>query len=186
MSHDGRQLAVKVQHVGLRDTCAADTVIVEAFVKGLRWMFPDFNYQWLIDELKESVPKVLLGVQCLRLLAEHSGTTTLICIMTYLCCSYQSMAKVTGHTLPLGRCTCLHLSTFLSAFEAPLCILPKCAQQHAWDSTDWPTASAKILTVVTLPFARIWCTELTCWEHEDPAVTRPNASLVVKHIKHKS
>lgn len=59
MSHDGRQLAVKVQHVGLRDTCAADTVIVEAFVKGLRWLFPDFNYQWLVDELKESVPKVL-------------------------------------------------------------------------------------------------------------------------------
>ncbi len=59
MSHDGRQLAVKVQHVGLRDTCAADTVIVEAFVKGLRWVFPDFNYQWLVDELKESVPKVL-------------------------------------------------------------------------------------------------------------------------------
>ncbi len=59
VSHDGRQLAVKVQHVGLRDTCAADTVIVEAFVKGLRWVFPDFNYQWLVDELKESVPKVL-------------------------------------------------------------------------------------------------------------------------------
>ncbi|KAL3145108.1 hypothetical protein ABBQ38_001717 [Trebouxia sp. C0009 RCD-2024] len=59
VSHDGRQLAVKVQHVGLRDTCAADTVIVEAFVKGLRWVFPDFNYQWLIDELKESVPKEL-------------------------------------------------------------------------------------------------------------------------------
>lgn len=58
VSHDGRQLAVKVQHVGLRDTCAADTVIVETFVKGLRWMFPDFNYQWLVDELKESVPKV--------------------------------------------------------------------------------------------------------------------------------
>ena len=61
MSYDGRQLAVKVQHVGLRDTCAADTVIVEAFVKGLRWMFPDFNYQWLVDELKESVPKVMLN-----------------------------------------------------------------------------------------------------------------------------
>lgn len=65
VSHDGRQLAVKVQHVGLRDTCAADTVIVETFVKGLRWMFPDFNYQWLVDELKESVPKVVLNIHCL-------------------------------------------------------------------------------------------------------------------------
>lgn len=63
VSRDGRPLAVKVQHVGLRDTCAADTVIVEAFVKGLRWFFPDFNYQWLIDELKESVPTVS-GLRC--------------------------------------------------------------------------------------------------------------------------
>ena len=65
VSLDGRPLAVKVQHVGLRDTCAADTVIVEAFVKGLRWFFPDFNYQWLIDELKESVPTVSHTAICI-------------------------------------------------------------------------------------------------------------------------
>ena len=58
MSHDGQQLAVKVQHAGLRDTCQADTLVVEVFVRALRWAFPDFNYQWLIDEVKESLPQV--------------------------------------------------------------------------------------------------------------------------------
>ena len=80
VSHDGRQLAVKVQHVGLRDTCAADTVIVEAFVKGLRWVFPDFNYQWLVDELKESVPKVCvpsIAIELLLLLQTYHGAGTL-------------------------------------------------------------------------------------------------------------
>ena len=76
MSHDGRQLAVKVQHVGLRDTCAADTVIVEAFVKGLRWMFPDFNYQWLVDELKESVPKVVLRSRLIGIAKRSSCLAT--------------------------------------------------------------------------------------------------------------
>ena len=77
VSHDGRQLAVKVQHVGLRDTCAADTVIVEAFVKGLRWVFPDFNYQWLVDELKESVPKVFDAIPVLCYCTRHTALHTL-------------------------------------------------------------------------------------------------------------
>ena len=58
VSRDGEQLAVKIQHAGLRDTYQADTVIVEAVVQAVRWFFPDFNYQWLVDELKDSLPKV--------------------------------------------------------------------------------------------------------------------------------
>lgn len=65
VSHDGQQLAVKVQHTGLRDTCQADTLVVEVFVRALRWAFPDFNYQWLIDEVKESLPQVSAGGSCL-------------------------------------------------------------------------------------------------------------------------
>ena len=64
VSHDGQQLAVKVQHAGLRDTCQADTLVVEVFVRALRWAFPDFNYQWLIDEVKESLPQVSAEGSC--------------------------------------------------------------------------------------------------------------------------
>ena len=64
VSHDGQQLAIKVQHAGLRDTCQADTLVVEVFVRALRWAFPDFNYQWLIDEVKESLPQVSAEGSC--------------------------------------------------------------------------------------------------------------------------
>ena len=111
MSHDGRQLAVKVQHVGLRDTCAADTVIVEAFVKGLRWMFPDFNYQWLIDELKESVPKVLL--KPLSCFASWLSTETLPGWTACICTACISHGKEDcHHPVCLGGFTSLYVGTW--------------------------------------------------------------------------
>ena len=58
-SKDGRRLAVKVQHAGLRESCDADIRTVEALVRGARAVFPDFNYQWLVDEIKENLPKEL-------------------------------------------------------------------------------------------------------------------------------
>lgn len=42
---DGRKLAVKVQHAGLREMAAVDTLTIEALVHGVRWLCPDFNYQ---------------------------------------------------------------------------------------------------------------------------------------------
>ncbi|KAK9803104.1 hypothetical protein WJX73_003925 [Symbiochloris irregularis] len=57
--HDGRALAVKVQHAGLRDSFAADAFTVEVLVKAAHWLFPDFNYQWLVEEVKHSLPKEL-------------------------------------------------------------------------------------------------------------------------------
>lgn len=37
---DGRKLAVKVQHAGLRETSAADIATVEALVRAARLIFP--------------------------------------------------------------------------------------------------------------------------------------------------
>mmetsp|Transcript_20714 Transcript_20714/g.53084 ORF Transcript_20714/g.53084 Transcript_20714/m.53084 type:complete len:534 (+) Transcript_20714:223-1824(+) len=56
---DGRKLAVKVQHAGLREMAAVDTLTIEALVHGVRWLCPDFNYQWLVDEVKENLPMEL-------------------------------------------------------------------------------------------------------------------------------
>lgn len=50
-THDGRKVAVKVQHAGLRESCAADTTTIELLVNAARVIFPDFNYQWLVDEV---------------------------------------------------------------------------------------------------------------------------------------
>ena len=58
VGHDGRALAVKVQHARLRDSCAADILMVETVVRAAHAIFPDFNYQWLVDEMKHNLPRV--------------------------------------------------------------------------------------------------------------------------------
>ncbi|GIL72531.1 hypothetical protein Vretimale_4271 [Volvox reticuliferus] len=57
--HTGRRLAVKVQHAGLRESCAADVATISALVAAVRWIFPDFDYGWLVDEIKENLPREL-------------------------------------------------------------------------------------------------------------------------------
>jgi aarF domain-containing kinase len=47
-AHDGSKLAVKVQHAGLRESCAADVTTIEFLVNAVRVVFPDFNYMWLV------------------------------------------------------------------------------------------------------------------------------------------
>ena len=37
---DGRRLAVKVQHAGLRESCVADTTTIEVLVKAVKVVFP--------------------------------------------------------------------------------------------------------------------------------------------------
>jgi len=56
---DGRVLAVKVQHAGLRESAAADMWTVEALVHAARLVFPAFDYQWLVDEIKYNLPREL-------------------------------------------------------------------------------------------------------------------------------
>ncbi|KAL6581216.1 hypothetical protein OROMI_007139 [Orobanche minor] len=50
-THDGQQVAVKVQHTHMTDTAAADYATVELIVNTLYW--------WLVDEVRETIPKEL-------------------------------------------------------------------------------------------------------------------------------
>ncbi|XP_020086606.1 putative ABC1 protein At2g40090 [Ananas comosus] len=58
-THDGRKVAVKVQHIHLTDTAVADIVTVDFLVNFLHRCFPAFDYRWLVDEVRESAPKEL-------------------------------------------------------------------------------------------------------------------------------
>ena len=66
-SHAGSRLScdvsvlwlLQVQHAGLRDSCTADILTVEFLVRLVDWFFPDFNYTWLVEEIKNTTPKVL-------------------------------------------------------------------------------------------------------------------------------
>ncbi|OWM87429.1 putative ABC1 protein At2g40090 isoform X2 [Punica granatum] len=58
-THDGRKVAVKVQHTHMTDTAAADHATVSLIVNTLHKIFPNFDYRWLVDEMRESLPKEL-------------------------------------------------------------------------------------------------------------------------------
>ena len=55
---------MQVQHPGLRDSFAADAATVEALVKIFTWLFPGFEYSWLVDEVKHGLPKVAVSPFC--------------------------------------------------------------------------------------------------------------------------
>lgn len=56
---DGKKVAVKVQHMHLTNTAAVDTATVKFVVNAVHWLFPNFDYRWLVDEVQESLPKEL-------------------------------------------------------------------------------------------------------------------------------
>ncbi|KAH9329900.1 hypothetical protein KI387_002008, partial [Taxus chinensis] len=58
-TRDGKFVAVKVQHTHMTNTAAIDTATVEFVVNILHWIFPTFDYRWLIDEVRENLPKEL-------------------------------------------------------------------------------------------------------------------------------
>nr|CAB3498961.1 unnamed protein product [Digitaria exilis] len=56
-THDGQKVAVKVQHDHLTDTSVVDIATVDLLVNALHYIFPMFDYRWLVDEVRESAPK---------------------------------------------------------------------------------------------------------------------------------
>jgi len=57
--HAGNKLAVKVQHEGLRESADADIATIQALVTIAKYLFPTFDYQWLVDEIKLNLPREL-------------------------------------------------------------------------------------------------------------------------------
>jgi aarF domain-containing kinase len=53
----GQEVAVKIQHPALDDYTAVDVKTVTASVKWVKRMFPDFEFDWLADEMQNSLPK---------------------------------------------------------------------------------------------------------------------------------
>ncbi|KAL6782666.1 hypothetical protein ACKKBG_A07645 [Auxenochlorella protothecoides x Auxenochlorella symbiontica] len=56
---DGRRLAVKVQHRGLRESSSADLATLAGLITIVKWLAPEFDYGWLIEEARKNVPKEL-------------------------------------------------------------------------------------------------------------------------------
>mgnify|MGYP003684678313 CR=1 FL=1 len=53
----GEPLAVKVQHLGLREACSADVAAVGIAVEAAAWLFPDeFTLRWVYEEAANLLP----------------------------------------------------------------------------------------------------------------------------------
>jgi len=59
VTKDGRTLAVKVQHRGLREACKADVATVAAIASAAKLLFDGFDLSWLVDEIEANLPKEL-------------------------------------------------------------------------------------------------------------------------------
>ena len=46
-----KEVAVKVQHQGLRDTVGGDLRVVEWVVRGVDWGWEEFRWGWIVDEI---------------------------------------------------------------------------------------------------------------------------------------
>nr|XP_054597960.1 aarF domain-containing protein kinase 1 isoform X1 [Nothobranchius furzeri] len=54
--HDGRTVAVKVQHPKVQKQSSKDIMVMEVLVKAVHWLFPDFAFMWLVEEAKKNMP----------------------------------------------------------------------------------------------------------------------------------
>ncbi|XP_039993811.1 aarF domain-containing protein kinase 1 isoform X2 [Xiphias gladius] len=54
--HDGRTVAVKVQHPKVQGQSSKDIVVMEVLVRVVHWLFPDFAFMWLVEEAKKNMP----------------------------------------------------------------------------------------------------------------------------------
>lgn len=59
LKSNGQKVAVKVQHPWLKEEVHIDTKMVELFVKTGNYLFKDFQYNWLVDDLKQNLPQEL-------------------------------------------------------------------------------------------------------------------------------
>ncbi|KAK0096952.1 hypothetical protein PV326_003754 [Microctonus aethiopoides] len=56
---DGRIVALKVQHKAVKSNSRVDIQTMAALVKITSWIFPEFKFDWLVEETKKNIPREL-------------------------------------------------------------------------------------------------------------------------------
>ncbi|XP_069064499.1 aarF domain-containing protein kinase 1 isoform X2 [Pleurodeles waltl] len=54
--HDGRTVAVKVQHPKVQAQSSKDIFLMEVLLRVVKKIFPDFEFMWMVDEAKKNLP----------------------------------------------------------------------------------------------------------------------------------
>jgi aarF domain-containing kinase len=53
---DGTSVAVKFQHPEIREFSLLDMELTALLVTSIKWIFPQFQLEWLIDEMQANLP----------------------------------------------------------------------------------------------------------------------------------
>jgi len=80
----GKKLAVKVQHRGLRETSKGDILALETMVRLVDSVFDEFRWGWICDEIAPNLPKELDFTnegKNAEAAAKHIQTTGLSCVV---------------------------------------------------------------------------------------------------------
>ena len=80
-----RTVAVKVQHRGLREASDTEIRSLELLMRAVIWLRPDFPFKWLVEELKDKLPKELdfrleaaNSEECARRVKERFGSAVVV------------------------------------------------------------------------------------------------------------
>lgn len=55
----GEKVAVKVQHEWLQEESSIDILVVELFATLAKKLFTDFDYDWMVKDMKKNIPQEL-------------------------------------------------------------------------------------------------------------------------------
>ena len=63
LKETGEKVAIKIQHHSIQSYAEVDMFVVSLAVQGVKYFFPEFEFDWLADEMRTNLPKELDFIQ---------------------------------------------------------------------------------------------------------------------------